>query len=409
MKYYILVDSSYFIFYRVFALYRWWKFSHNDEECINLHENVEFIEKYKELFIKKFKEIPKKLKLPKDADITFIIARDCPRKHIWRSYIYKDYKGTRGDHSENKNVNPDPFFKITFEEKLFENTDFHQLAILQHDFMEGDDCIAISSWCIEKNMKNKDYHIYIIANDADFYQLCDDNISLRTLAFKDPRNSKNSFMDSHKDLLYKIMIGDKSDNIPSVFDKNIKSQAKMMVEDPEKLIDALVDIDNEFTQQYMLNSCLIDFTRIPQGFIDDLTKALEERFFPKNPQLSIEYIFELSKKLGDDIGNQITQYLIKHFMNSHSIIENKKVIDVKTDKSAYITKPIIDHRFNGSIHDKVNTIIHENTDGNTDGNTDNNTDDNIDNNTDDNIDGNTDDNIDGNTDDNDNINITLKI
>ena len=308
MKNYILVDSSYYIFYRVFALYRWWKFRHDEEECCDLHKNDEFIAKFKELFIKKFEEIPKKLKLPKDAETIFIVGRDCPRKDIWRNHIYPEYKATRGDHSDKK-ILPGPFFKMVFEEELFEQTRFDDLVILQHEYLEGDDSIAVTIKCIRKNMKDKDdYHIYLIANDADFFQLCDTDLTLMTLAYKEPRTKKNSFMSAGKDLIYKILTGDKSDNIPPVLDKKIKSHAKELATDPMKLMEFLRS-DSKYSSRYMFNSNLIDFEKIPKSFSDNVISALEQRFFPKEDGIRIEDIVKICKGIGDHFGKQLTQYI----------------------------------------------------------------------------------------------------
>ena len=296
MKYYILVDASYFIFYRVFALYNWWKLSHPDESADNLHENTEFVEKFKDVFVRKFEEIPKKLNLPKDADLTFIVARDCPRGNIWRKQIYPDYKATRGDHSKCK-INPGPFFALTYKEELFEKTNFDEFVVLQHDYMEGDDCIAVTTRCIQKNMKGQDYHIYIIASDMDFFQLCTDDVSMRNLRFKDARTKKNSFFHPKQDLLYKIMVGDKSDNINPIFTKKCKQRATQLCKDTDELIK-LLESDKDIMNHYMVNCFLIDFDKIPTCFIESVTAALEKRFFPK------QMVFTLEDLIRQHVANQ---------------------------------------------------------------------------------------------------------
>jgi len=299
MKYYILVDASYFIFYRVFALYNWWRHSHPDESTENLHENEEFVAKFKDVFIRKFEEIPKKLKLPKNADLTFIVARDCPRANIWRKQIYPEYKATRGDHSNSK-INPGPFFKMTYEEGLFEQTDFDEFVVLQHDYMEGDDCIAVTTRCIQKNMRGKDYHIYIIASDMDFFQLCTDDVSLYTLAYKDVRTKTNSMFNPKQDLLYKIMIGDKSDNINPVFKSKYKKQAKHYCQKTDELVK-LLENNSDIMSRYMVNCFLVDFDKIPTCFIKSVTAALEERFFPKKVVITLDDLIRQHKNMENEI------------------------------------------------------------------------------------------------------------
>ena len=60
---FILLDTSYFIFYRYYALIGWWKFAQPDIQIGNPIENEIFVEKFKKTFIDKLKEIPKRLKI----------------------------------------------------------------------------------------------------------------------------------------------------------------------------------------------------------------------------------------------------------------------------------------------------------------------------------------------------------
>ena len=53
----------------------------------------------------------------------------------------------------------------------------------------------------------------------DYLQLADDNIKIINLKYKDLQKSKNSTGDKECDLFCKIILGDKSDNIPGIFKK----------------------------------------------------------------------------------------------------------------------------------------------------------------------------------------------
>ena len=108
MKNYILIDGSYYIFYRYYALMLWWKNSHKDEPIDEPIEKKEFVEKYKETFSKKIQDFIKKLKI---ADPTILYFRDCPREQIWRNNNISNYKGTRNY----DNFKGGPFFKLTYE------------------------------------------------------------------------------------------------------------------------------------------------------------------------------------------------------------------------------------------------------------------------------------------------------
>ena len=48
MTNYILIDGSYFIFYRVFALHIWWRNAKPEIKLENPFQNEEFVEKYKD-------------------------------------------------------------------------------------------------------------------------------------------------------------------------------------------------------------------------------------------------------------------------------------------------------------------------------------------------------------------------
>ena len=87
-KSYILLDISYFIFYRYYALIGWWKLAKEDEDLNIPIENEEFVAKFKKTFTGKINEIPKKLK-KKNYEI--IAASDCHRKDIWRHQIFDKY------------------------------------------------------------------------------------------------------------------------------------------------------------------------------------------------------------------------------------------------------------------------------------------------------------------------------
>lgn len=268
---YILIDGSYYIFYRLFALVNWWKLSHKDEPITNLEENVEFVEKFKASIQNRIKEIPKKIGIDKKTEVKYIIGLDCIRSNIWRNKLYSEYKGTRGDYSDAK-VQPGPFFKMVYHEQLFQNIKDLDIHILRNSSLEADDCIAITSkYLINKNSENK---VYIITSDADYMQLIEPNISLYNLKYKPVNNEKNSLGCPKKDLLYKIIIGDKSDNIPSVFPKCGPKKTLKYVNDIELFEEHLIKYNA--IEQYKLNRQLIDFTQIPKHLREDVLNQLDD-------------------------------------------------------------------------------------------------------------------------------------
>ena len=255
---YILIDGSYYTFYRLFALINWWKLSHQDEPCENLHGDPEFIQKFKQIFVSKLLEIPKKLKLNKEIPVKFIVSLDCRRCNIWRNDIYPDYKSTRSDYSDASNK-PGPFFQMVYDEQLFQNIPNIDISVIQHPKLEADDCLAITSKYLASKYDNR--NIYIITSDTDYLQLIQNNIHLYNLKFKTVNTTKNSFNDPQKDLLYKIIIGDKSDNIPSVFPKCGPKKTQMYMNNPEIFKQDLDKFNAH--NKYQMNCTLIDFNNIP--------------------------------------------------------------------------------------------------------------------------------------------------
>ena len=56
---FIIIDGSYFVFFRYYALLNWFKLAKKDEEMEDPFKNETFVEKFRSTFISKMKEIPK--------------------------------------------------------------------------------------------------------------------------------------------------------------------------------------------------------------------------------------------------------------------------------------------------------------------------------------------------------------
>ena len=268
---YLLLDTSYVIFYRYYALIQWWKIAKSDQELGNPSENQEFIEKFDKTFLECINNIKKKLKINKEK-VCVIAARDCPRSEIWRNKLFNSYKGHR---VQDDTFMGGPFFKRVYNEGLLEKSGVN--FILKHNELEADDIIAISKKFIETN-KNKNDIIFIITNDQDYLQLINETTIIFNLKFKEINSTKKSFKDPEKDLLCKIILGDKSDNIPPVFTKcGIKTVEKYL--DDNELLQSDLDKYN-VRQNFNFNKKIIDFNEIPpelkNSFLDSNNHTLKE-------------------------------------------------------------------------------------------------------------------------------------
>jgi len=258
---YILIDGSYYCFYRYYALIAWWKNAHPDEELGIPYENELFVEKFKSTFKDKIKEIPKKLKLKPDT-CKIIFAKDCSRSDIWRMNNEKTYKANRVYDST---FMGGPFFKLAYEELI---PNILPNAMIYCDNLEADDCIAIASKCIFK--LKLDATLYIITSDTDYLQLLRPNLFIYTLKYKELKESKHYCGDPEKYLFCKILMGDKSDNIEGIFKKCGQKTADKCWEDDTYFQEKL---NKECAlEKYEKNKKLISFDEIPKEKIKEFVE-----------------------------------------------------------------------------------------------------------------------------------------
>ena len=264
---FIFVDGSYYNFYRYFALLNWWKITHPETLLDDPFQNVSFVEKFKKTHVENLQQIHKKLKIPKTVNPILIVGKDCKRENIWRMELFSKYKEGR----QQEGFKGGPFFKMVYEEELFQQGGAK--AILKHPKLEADDCIAISV----KYLLNKypDCRIYIITSDKDYLQLNAPNVDLYNLAYKNLAESKSSTGKPTDDLEIKIIMGDTSDNIPSVFPKCGPKTAQKCIEEPEFFKKKMAD-NPEYYRQYELNKKLINFDNIPENLVEEFMTTIKK-------------------------------------------------------------------------------------------------------------------------------------
>ena len=255
----IFIDGSYFVFFRYYALISWWKFAKKENPLPEKpFESEEFTAAFKRLFIKKVKEIPKKLKI---KDPIIIVGKDCPRANIWRNEFIDNYKGTRNY----SNFHGQPGFVMAYEH-LFKDAGIEH--IISYPTLEADDCIAIATKHLKNTVDN--VKITIITADHDYMQLIEECVEIYTLKYKKIRTKKNSTYDSECDLFCKIITGDKSDNIGGVFKKCGKVTALKLWNDKNSLEKKL---DKEGSRSiFERNKKIIDFRCIPKHLAEEFLK-----------------------------------------------------------------------------------------------------------------------------------------
>lgn len=275
-KVFILVDTSYWIFYRYFAILQWWRHAKPDDELFEEpYNNEEFLEKFIKTFTDSLEMFKKKQKLHKQRSkpaipSTIIAARDCPRTEIWRNSVYNKYKETR---DKDDSFMGGPFFKHIYQENNKLLYDAGVNYVLRHSNLEADDIIAITKKFIRQKYPNS--IIYIIANDHDYLQLLDENTEIINFQNKNLRESKKVFAEADKNLFYKIVLGDKSDNISPVFKKCGPKTCEKYYENKDLFLQAL-NKENGAKEKYELNKKIISFDEIPQNFVDKFLQDNKE-------------------------------------------------------------------------------------------------------------------------------------
>lgn len=265
---FIFVDGSYYNFYRYYALLNWWKNAYPEESIEDPYKNQIFVEKFKKTFIENLIKIPKKLKLDKTINPILVIGKDCKRENIWRNEFFPKYKANR---IKEEGFMGGPFFKMVYEENLFQKGGAK--LILKHPKLEADDCIALSvKYLINKYPK---CDIYIITSDKDYLQLNSHNVHLYNLAYKNIADNKSSTGNSKSDLEIKIIMGDISDNIPSVFPKCGPKTAKKCIEDID-FFKKKMDNNPEYYKQYELNKKIVNFNNIPDDLVSEFITTIRK-------------------------------------------------------------------------------------------------------------------------------------
>ena len=207
---------------------------------------------------KRITELETKLK-----DAEMIVGKDCSRSNIWRNDFVDGYKANR----DYTNFHGQPFFKMAYDE-LFQEAGIQH--VLYHPKLEADDCIAIAT----KHLINTipDVKITIITADHDYLQLINDQTDIFTLKFKPIRTEKNSSGNAECDLFCKIILGDKSDNIPRVFNKCGKKTALKLWNDKNSLREK-IEKENVM-EHFERNKKLIDFKEIPENLSNEFIKGI---------------------------------------------------------------------------------------------------------------------------------------
>lgn len=261
----VLIDTSYYIFYRYNATLKWWEFQKKGEtiDFKSLHTNDIFVSSFKKHVIADIAKLRKRWSV---GEKNVLFCLDVPRDTIWRNEVYPVYKSTREQASTfNREIFP-LFYKFLENELKYSSVTGKSL--------EADDVIYITSKYLA-NVQDFRQRIYVISNDNDYLQMRGGLVEIHNMSGKSSDLAKRSVGDPRQDLLIKVLRGDPSDNISQVCAKiGVKTAAKLaQLSDAEILAWASAK-GAECLANYMRNRLLISFEHIPQ----DLAQAFLNKY-----------------------------------------------------------------------------------------------------------------------------------
>ncbi|ADO67044.1 putative RNaseH [Cafeteria roenbergensis virus] len=281
----ILVDASFNSFYRFFATMRWYSLSKKEDfkkykanPNYDWYENIEFMEKYEKMYFESFENL---LTRKIVYNSTVIFCEDAPQETLWRHKLIKSkhlqdqYKGERPDLKSKynfKNVFDYTYKKMIPNAKKEKPYPIHQLKLPE---TEADDIIA--SICIYMKKHNFNEEIIIVSGDDDFTQLGRENVSI--LNYHKKKLIKFDNEECEDKLRLKIINGDKSDNIPSIFPKSRKEvslKTRKLVKESISAMNEFFENNPEIKSKFKLNEKLIDFNKIPKKIQTPVIKKFKK-------------------------------------------------------------------------------------------------------------------------------------
>jgi DNA polymerase I len=253
-----------------------------------------------------------------------------------RRKIHPDYKSNR---TPGKRITRWDAFKNATEEKeamkiqfsrLLDYLDFLPINVISIDRIEADDTIAYIAHTLMKE------DVTIMSSDQDFLQLVNDRITVWSPTkkkFYTPRMVMDDYgVPAHNFLMYKVLMGDKSDNIEGVKGLGPKKLPKII---PDLLTHNTLDLD------FILEHAGKGEEPMHKRIVESETqlKINEELMDLKNPPISGELKLQITRLIeapinllsrndfiimynDDQLGNAIASpdlWLREHFIKLNTL------------------------------------------------------------------------------------------
>lgn len=242
----VIVDASYFVFYRFFATSRWWSFRKPPPpEPASMSDPG-----FRDAFLKHAAaDITKLQKQWSTTPGNLLFCADCSRADIWRMSIFPEYKASR---IVNTRFDPGAF------KAVYDWLDEARIPVLRHPKLEADDVACLVFRKIRRAAP--DAKVVFITGDHDYLQLKDDATEIFSLEGKKGTNLwEAGVKKGTHDMTRKILLGDPSDNIPPVLTKSQVTHYLSLPDDERApFLEALGK-----TQEYERNLRLMSWACIP--------------------------------------------------------------------------------------------------------------------------------------------------
>lgn len=284
-NYYYIIDTSFIIFCAASSAFKNYVYQEDILKSsfspnFNPTLDPEFNYIFEKTFISKIENTIKQITPLSFNRKNIIFSLDCPRKDIWRRQFFPEYKINRdtSNHSKDK-FNIGDVFKYAHNILIPKYCDENDSKIISCTCAESDDIIAV----LTKYLLNKDKNnnVIILSSDRDMVQLCNDR-TIIVSSMNEVRDPKKEFMNLTKIkklsneitnvdfLLFKIILGDKSDNIPSIkYRLGPKKAMEYVLDKSRSKLKLLLKEDAEIANGFKRNKLLISMNEIPK-YISDL-------------------------------------------------------------------------------------------------------------------------------------------
>lgn len=289
----MLVDFSYLTFSRFFAMRTWYTNAHN-HVAKHLPRNYDwckdpvFMEKYTNTYLTKLLSFCKKktVNIPR-TNIIYVL--DCRHNDNWRVQTATGYKGTRAESHERNDFHNFDIFSYTRKTILSAEQSQYGSLVFFHCNLEADDMVALLVKYLRTTCATK-YNfageIFIMANDRDYLQLCEEKTHLYDISFS-PIDSLvlGSILTPQDFLLKKILMGDGSDNILACYiakeflvKHNITTTNRQYLKCNQDLIMKMLNVGSAKEELYnILNECRKLLASMPEPeYNDNQTEHLSQ-------------------------------------------------------------------------------------------------------------------------------------